>query len=84
MDRHTILSGLAGQVWLGDQLDSGWITAKRGIDRFTEDGEGAYLMNKHGEVDAEPTRLDCVIYASGYRQQVSLLVGNLRCVFQRS
>ena len=41
LQQHDIVSGLAGQVWLGDQLDNGWLTAKRGIDRFTEDGNGA-------------------------------------------
>ena len=46
MQQHTILSGLAGQVWLGDQLDSGWIKMHRGINMekgFTEDGTGIWL-----------------------------------------
>ena len=73
LQQHDIVSGLAGQVWLGDQLDNGWIVAKRGIDRFTEDGTGAYLCDRDGNADAEPTQLGAVIFATGYRQQAGFV-----------
>eukprot|EP01065_Artemidia_motanka_P053441 TRINITY_DN9910_c0_g2_i1.p1 TRINITY_DN9910_c0_g2~~TRINITY_DN9910_c0_g2_i1.p1 ORF type:complete len:757 (+),score=124.91 TRINITY_DN9910_c0_g2_i1:206-2272(+) len=60
LQQHTIFSGLAGQTPLQDQLEKGWIVAKRGIRSFTENG--AYLGD-----DVEETALDAVVFATGYR-----------------
>jgi len=76
LQQHPIISGFAGQVWLGDQLDKGWIQARRGIDvakGFTEDGTGIWLNDKDGNPMDEPTKVDAVIFATGYRQQAGFV-----------
>jgi dimethylaniline monooxygenase (N-oxide forming) len=74
--QHGIASGIAGQVWLGDQLDEGWIKMHRGINTergFTEDGLGIWLNDKDGNPNPEPTAVDAVIFATGYRQQAGFV-----------
>ena len=44
------------------------INAERG---FTEDG--IYLNDKDGNPMAEPTKVDAVIFATGYRQQAGFV-----------
>ena len=74
--QHPIISGLAGQVWLGDQLDDGWIKMHRGFNAekgFTEDGTGIWLNDKDGNPMDEPTQVEAVVYATGYRQQAGFI-----------
>lgn len=74
--QHPIISGLAGQVWLGDQLDKEWIKMHRGFNMkkgFTEDGTGIWLNDKDGNPMDEATQVDAVVYATGYRQQAGFV-----------
>ena len=49
------------KVYIGDQMDMGWIKQQRGINQekgFTEDGTGIWLNDKDGNPNPEPTQAD--------------------------
>jgi hypothetical protein len=71
LQQHPIVSGLAGQKTLHEQLEDGQVTVKRGINRFTADG--VYFKDKDGNDEATSTKVDAVIFATGYRQQAGFI-----------
>ena len=71
MQQHPIVSGLAGQKTLHDQLEDGQIVVKRGINSFTSDG--VFFKDKDGNDELIPTKVDAVIFATGYRQQAGFI-----------
>ena len=60
------MSGLSGQQTLHQQVKAGQIEVRRGIDRFTDDG-----VVFAGE--AEATKVDVVVFATGFRQAVDFI-----------
>lgn len=66
LQQHPIGTGIAGQARLHDELEKGTIIGKRGIQRFTE--RGVVFAG-----DTEETPVDCVVFATGYRQAVPFI-----------
>eukprot|EP01125_Pyxidicula_operculata_P012607 TRINITY_DN4144_c0_g3_i1.p1 TRINITY_DN4144_c0_g3~~TRINITY_DN4144_c0_g3_i1.p1 ORF type:complete len:683 (+),score=143.53 TRINITY_DN4144_c0_g3_i1:46-2094(+) len=73
--QHLLVTGLHDPVHtLHNQLETGKVIVKKGIQRFTSDG---VLFDG----DSEPTKVDIVVLATGYRQAVNFVdtkVINLR------